>query len=81
MKAILAVTVLAALTGAYFLMSGATVSAPQNPYEEMYLKYLNEYGKSYNGVEEYEHRLQIFTNTIKKIDRLATKVTHELGLN
>ena len=65
MKLIIAVTVAAALVGAYFMTTG---SISQSQTEDMFASYVAEYRKSYFSVDEYQKRLDIFAQTLKKID-------------
>lgn len=50
--------------------------------EQMYSQYLSEYGKNYNNVDEYEMRLQIFSDNVRFInEENARQSDYELGIN
>lgn len=81
MKAILAVTAILACVGVWYSMT-QQAGVSTNPVEEMFLKFLTQHGKSYNDVMEYKMRLTTFSDSIDRINKLASNgINHEVGLN
>lgn len=61
-----------------YLMTSSSV----NPMEEMYAQYMAEYAKSYNSNGEYELRLAIFSENVRKNEEInARETSFQVGIN
>ena len=69
MKTIIALVAVAALAGAYFMMSSNPSPQPSDSnIEQQFLFWMTQHDKTYDSVMEYNMRLGIFADAISKID-------------
>ena len=79
MKSIAICAILLALGVSYFYM---TSTSSRSPIEEQYQLFLAEYGKSVANGEEYQMRLRIFEDNLKKIEEInSSQKSFTAGVN
>ena len=79
MKSLAVCAILLAIGVSYFYM---TSTSSRSPIEEQYQLFLAEYGKSVANGEEYQMRLRIFEDNLKKIEEINSQQnSYQLGIN
>jgi C1A family cysteine protease len=83
MKAIIALSLMAACLSAYYLFEQeSSVSVETDPIEGMFLKWSQEHQKSYENRMEYKFRLSVFKDSVAKINKIgSTNTRYSLALN